>query len=59
MNLEQRIAYSVAFKGVIDLVTAEEVVFETQDIVAETIELTDAFYEAIAARTGLEEDEDS
>ena len=57
MNTEQRIAYSVAFKGVVDYVTAGEVEFETQDIVAETIELTDAFYEAIAAKTGLDEDE--
>ena len=56
MNTEQRITYSVAFKAVIDLVTNKEVEFETDDIVAETIELTDAFYEALALRTGLDDD---
>ena len=56
MNTEQRIGYSVAFKGVIALVVAGEVEFETDDIVAETIELADAFYEAIATKTGLEEE---
>jgi len=54
MNTEQRITYSVAFKKVIDLVTAEVVEFETQDIVAEVIELTDAFYEALAVKQGLD-----
>jgi hypothetical protein len=53
MNTEQRITYSVAFKGVIRLVTAGEVGFETNDIVAETIELSDAFYDALAIRQGL------
>ncbi len=57
MNTEERIAYSVAFKGVVAFVSAGEVEFETDDIVAETIELTDAFYEAIATRTGLDEEE--
>ena len=57
MNTEQRITYAVAFKGVVDLVAAGEVEFETQDVVAETIELTDAFYEAIATKTGLDEAE--
>ena len=56
MEIDQRIAYSVAFKGVIALVCAGEVEFETSDVVAETIELTDAFYEAIATKTGLDED---
>ena len=53
MNTEQRITYSVGFKAVIDLVTSGEVEFETNDIVAETIELSDAFYEALAVRLGL------
>ena len=56
MNTEQRITYSVAFKGVIALVCAGEVEFETDDIVAEVIELTDAFNEALVTRQGLEED---
>ena len=59
MNTEERIAYSVAFKGVIALAAAGEVEFETNDIVAETIELADAFYEAIAVRTGLDEEEEA
>ena len=53
INTEQRITYSVGFKAVIDLVTSGEVAFETNDIVAETIELSDAFYEALAVRLGL------
>ena len=53
MNTEQRITYSVGFKAVINLVTSGEVEFETNDIVAETIELSDAFYEALAVRLGL------
>ena len=56
MNTEQRIAYSVAFKGVIELVAAGELEFETDDIVAEVIEVTDAFYEAIETKTGIAED---
>ena len=56
MNTEQRITYSVGFKAVIALVNAGEVEFETGDIVAETIELADAFYEALAVRQGLDED---
>jgi hypothetical protein len=56
MNTEQRITYSVAFKAVIDLVGSGEVEFETSDVVAEAIELTDAFYEALAVRQGLDED---
>jgi hypothetical protein len=52
MDLDGRILYQVAFKGVIDLVAAGEVEFETSDIVLETIELTDAFYEALATKTG-------
>ena len=56
MNTEQRITYSVAFKAVVEYVVAGEVEFETSDIVAETIELTDAFYEALATRQGLDED---
>ena len=59
MNTEQRITYAVAFKAVIDLVVGEEVEFETGDVVAETIELTDAFYEALALRTGLDEAEEA
>ena len=55
MNTEQRITYSVAFKGVVRLVTAGIVEFETNDIVAETIELSDAFYEALSLRQGLGE----
>ena len=57
MNTEQRISYAVAFKAVIDLVCAEYAEFETDDVVAEVIELTDAFYEAIATKTGLGDDE--
>ena len=57
MNTEQRITYSVAFKGVIELVKSGEVEFETNDVVAETIELTDAFYEALAVKQGLGESE--
>ncbi len=53
INTEQRITYSVGFKAVIDLVNSGEVEFETNDIVAETIELSDAFYEALAVRLGL------
>ena len=53
METEERIGYSVAFKAVVDYVCAEEVVFETDDIVLETIELTDAFYDAIATKTGM------
>ncbi len=56
MEQAERIAYSVAFKGVIDLVCAEYTEFETDDVVAEVIELTDAFYDAIATKTGLGED---
>ena len=54
MNTEQRIAYAVAFKGVIDLVATGRVKFETNDVVAEVIELTDAFNDAYALRTGLD-----
>ena len=53
MNTEQRITYSVAFKGVIELAAAGKVAFETTDYVAEVIELTDAFYEALAVRQEL------
>ena len=53
MNTEQRITYSVGFKAVVDLVTSGEVEFDTDDIVAETIELSDAFYDALAVRQGL------
>lgn len=53
MNTEQRITYSVAFKGVIELVAAGIVEFETEDVVAEVIELTDAFNEALSLRLGL------
>ena len=56
MNTEQRITYSVGFKAVIDLVACGEVEFETGDIVAEVIELSDAFYEALSVRQGLGED---
>ena len=56
MNTEQRITYSVGFKGVIDLVAAGKVEFETNDVVAEVIELSDAFYEALALRQGLDGD---
>ena len=56
MNTEQRITYSVGFKAVVELVCAGEVEFETSDIVAETIDLADAFYEALATRQGLDED---
>ncbi len=56
METDARIAYSVAFKGVIELVAAGELEFETDDIVVEVIEVTDAFYEAIATKTGLDED---
>ena len=55
MNMEQRIAYSVAFKAVVAYVAAGEVEFETDDIVVETIELADAFYDAIAVKTGIDE----
>ena len=53
MNTEQRITYSVAFKGVIELVAAGIVEFETEDVVAAVIELTDAFKEALSLRLGL------
>ena len=55
MNTEQRITYSVGFKAVIELVAAGKVEFETADVVAEVIELSDAFYEALAVRQGLGE----
>ena len=55
MNTEQRITYSVGFKAVIELVAAGKVAFETSDVVAEVIELSDAFYEALAVRQGLGE----
>ncbi len=54
MNTEQRITYSVGFKAVIDLVAAGLVEFETTDIVAEVIELSDAFFEALAVKQGLD-----
>jgi len=54
MDTDNRIAYSVAFKGVIELVCAEELQFETDDIVVEVIEMTDAFYDAIVTKTGLD-----
>lgn len=57
MNLDSRILYQVAFKGVVELVSAGAVEPETNDIVAEVIELTDAFYDALVAKTGGEEDE--
>ena len=53
MNTEQRITYSVGFKAVIDLVTSGNITFETDDIVAEVIEVSDAFYEALANRQQL------
>ena len=53
MNTEQRITYSVGFKAVIELVAAGKVEFETNDVVAEVIELSDAFYEALAIRQEL------
>ncbi len=53
MNKDQVITYAVAFKGAIRLASAGVAGFETQDVVAEVIELTDAFYEAIASRQGL------
>jgi len=55
MNTEQRITYSVGFKAVIELVAAGKVEFETNDVVAEVIELSDAFYEALAVRQELGE----
>ena len=55
MNTEQRITYSVGFKAVIELVAAGKVEFETNDVVAEVIELSDAFYEALAIRQELGE----
>ena len=54
MNTEQRITYSVGFKAVVELLAAGKVAFETSDVVAEVIELSDAFYEALALRQGLD-----
>ncbi len=52
MDTNERIQYSVAFKGVIDLLAAEVIVPETDDIVMEVIALTDEFNEALEVKTG-------
>jgi len=56
MDTNETILYQVAFKGVVELVAAGTVEPETDDIVAEVIDLTDAFYEALAVKTGAGED---
>ncbi len=52
MDTNERIQYSVAFKGVIDLLAAGVIKPDTNDIVMEVIDLTDEFNEALDVKTG-------
>ena len=56
METEERITYAVAFKATVELVAAGVVEPETDDVVAEVIDLTDAFFEALAVKTGIGEE---
>lgn len=56
MEDTERITYAVAFKATVELVAAGVVEPETDDVVAEVIDLTDAFFEALAVKTGIGEE---